>query len=108
MSTLMTKPETEVNAEPQRRRFTIEEFQRMGEAGIFAPEERVELIKGEVVRMTPLGPRHMEAVFALDDVLRPIAGPARRSRTGRSWKAGTWRPAACAHVLLSPRAGRAR
>jgi Uma2 family endonuclease len=67
--------ENEVDAEPLRRRFTVEEFQRMGEAGIFAPDERVELIDGEIIRMAPIGPRHMEAVFALEDVLRPVVGP---------------------------------
>jgi Uma2 family endonuclease len=65
-------------AEPQKRRFTVEEFQRMGEAGIIAPDERVELIDGEIIQMTPIGPRHMEAVFALEDYLRPIVGPAVR------------------------------
>ena len=75
MSTLMTEPEIEVGAKPQRRRFTVEEFQRMGEAGILAPEERVELIAGEIIQMTPIGPRHMEAVFALEDFLRPVVGP---------------------------------
>ncbi|MBW3570574.1 MAG: Uma2 family endonuclease [Gemmatimonadetes bacterium] len=64
-----------IDAEPMRRRFTVEEFQRMGEAGIFAPDERVELIGGEIIQMTPIGPRHMESVFALEDYLRPILGP---------------------------------
>lgn len=75
MSPLMIEPETDVGAEFQRRRFTVEEFQRMGEAGIIAPEERVELIAGEIIQMTPIGPRHMEAVFALEDFLRPVVGP---------------------------------
>jgi Uma2 family endonuclease len=61
--------------QPVRRRFTVEEFQRMGEAGIFAPDERVELIGGEIIQMTPIGPWHMETVFALEDYLRPIVGP---------------------------------
>lgn len=66
--------EDAIEVEPQRRRFTVEEFQRMGEAGIFAPDERVELIGGEIIRMTPIGPWHMESVFALEDYLRPIVG----------------------------------
>ena len=74
MSTAI-EPEIEVSAEPQRRRFTVEEFQRMGEAGIFAPDERVELIDGEIIRMTPIGPRHMQCVFAVEDFLRPLVGP---------------------------------
>jgi Uma2 family endonuclease len=57
--------EDAVEVEPQRRRFTVEEFQRMGEAGIIAPDERVELIDGEVYEMTPVGPRHILAIIQL-------------------------------------------
>ena len=64
-----------IEAEPVRRRFTVDEFQRMGEAGIFAPDERVELIDGEVIRMSPIGPEHVRCVFALDDYLRAVVGP---------------------------------
>lgn len=67
--------ENETEVEPARRRFTVEEFQRMGEAGIFAPDERVELVGGEIIRMAPIGPWHMEAVFAVEDYLRPRVGP---------------------------------
>jgi hypothetical protein len=48
--------ENAVEVEPARRRFTVDEFQRMGEAGIFAPDERLELIGGEVIHMSPLAP----------------------------------------------------
>jgi Uma2 family endonuclease len=58
--------ENEVEAEPARRRFTVDEFQRMGEAGIFAPDERVELIDGEVIQMTPVGPKHIWSVIHLN------------------------------------------
>lgn len=74
MSTLMIEPEIEVGVKPQRRRFTIEEFQRMGEVGIFAPEERVELISGEVFRMSPTGPRHNWSVIHLTKYFARIAG----------------------------------
>lgn len=74
MSTLMTEPEIEVGAKPQRRRFTVEEFQQMGEAGIFAPEERVELISGEIFRMSPTGPRHTSAVIHLTRYLTRLLG----------------------------------
>lgn len=61
-------------AEPQRRRFTVEEFQRMGEAGIIAPDERVELIDGEVYEMTPVGPRHIWSVIYLNKYLLKLVG----------------------------------
>lgn len=67
--------ENEIEVEPQRRRFTVDEFQRMGEAGIFAPDERLELIDGAVIQMTPVGPRHVMSMFAVDDFLRSMVGP---------------------------------
>ena len=39
--------------EYKRRPFTVEEYHRMAEAGIFRPEERVELIDGELIEMAP-------------------------------------------------------
>ena len=48
-----------------RRRFTVEEYHRMGDAGILAEDERVELIEGEIVKMTPIGFRHAGSVNRL-------------------------------------------
>jgi len=45
-----------------RKLFTVDEYHRMGEAGVFAPEERVELIDGEVIQMSPVGHRHIVCV----------------------------------------------
>jgi hypothetical protein len=50
----------------RRRRFTIEEYHRMGEAGILARRERVELIEGEIVEMTPIGRDHASVVDRLN------------------------------------------
>jgi Uma2 family endonuclease len=39
-----------------RRSFTVEEYHRMARAGVFAEDDRVELLDGEIVEMTLIGP----------------------------------------------------
>lgn len=56
-------------------RFTVGEYHRMGESGIFAPDARVELIEGEIVERTPIGPRHAACVNRLTDRLAGILRP---------------------------------
>ncbi len=58
-----------VVADPQiqRHRLTVEEYHRMGEAGILGEDARVELIEGELIDMTPVGSRHAGTVSALND-----------------------------------------
>ncbi|MGH3090591.1 MAG: Uma2 family endonuclease [Rubrobacteraceae bacterium] len=49
-----------------RHRFNVDEFYRMGEAGIFDEKSRVELIEGEVVEMNPIGSHHAGNVKRLN------------------------------------------
>ncbi len=56
------------------RRFTVEEYQRMGETGILREDDRVELIDGQVVKMTPIGPPHAGTVTALNRLLARAIG----------------------------------
>lgn len=47
------------------RRFTVEEYHRMAEMGILRPDERVELIRGVVRRMSPKNWAHVVAATKL-------------------------------------------
>src|SRR3954463_8858830 len=60
----------------ERRRFTVEEYYRMGEAGILSPEERLELIDGEIVLRDKSSLGHQAAV----DRINAALNPALRSR----------------------------
>ena len=58
-------------------RFTQDALLRMIDAGILAPDDRVELIDGEIVDMTPSGPRHAEYVDRLLHLLADLMPQAR-------------------------------
>lgn len=61
-----------------RHRFTVEEYHKMGEVDIFGEDDRVELIDGEVVRMTPVGLRHVRCVNRLTVLFVRFADAAGR------------------------------
>ena len=52
-----------------RRRFTVHDYHRMGEAGILHEDDRVELIEGEIVEMAAIGTRHFSCVNKLNRLL---------------------------------------
>lgn len=65
-----------MGAQLLKRLFTVDEFHRMGEAGVFGEEDRLELIDGEIISMTPIGPRHAACVNRLTALLLPQLGSA--------------------------------
>jgi Uma2 family endonuclease len=57
-----------------RKRFTIEEYHRMAEAGILHEDDRVELIDGEIVEMSPIGKHHAAIVNRLNAIITEQVG----------------------------------
>lgn len=53
----------------RRHMFTVKEYHRMAEAGIFGEDDRVELLEGEIVEMTPIGSGHAACVDRLTHLL---------------------------------------
>lgn len=49
----------------EKRLFTIEDYYRMAETGILHRDDRVELIRGEIVPMSPIGSPHASMVGRL-------------------------------------------
>jgi Uma2 family endonuclease len=64
-----------IHVEVTRRRFTIDEYHRMAEAGILHENDRVELIEGEIVQTTLIGRRHAACVAEFTRLLVPAVGP---------------------------------
>ncbi len=51
---------------PLKGPFTVDTYQRLGELGILGEDDRVELIDGQVVEMSPIGDRHASCVRRLN------------------------------------------
>ena len=65
-----------VSTSPEHRKFTVDEYYRMAEVGILRPDERVELIDGEIILMAPMGNPHATGVRRLERVWHDTAGNA--------------------------------
>lgn len=59
---------------PRRHRITVDHYYRMAEAGLFGPNERVELINGEIIDMPPMGSRHAAVLEQLGTSLTTAVG----------------------------------
>jgi Uma2 family endonuclease len=71
---------------PRRHRITADEYHRMAEVGLLAPDARVELIDGEIIDMAPIGRAHCSIVDQLtrlfiravgDDAIVRVQGSVR-------------------------------
>ena len=54
-----------------KTKLTVAEYHQLGKDGYFKPEDRVELIDGEVIYMSPIGGEHAWIVNRLNMILAP-------------------------------------
>ncbi len=69
-----------------RHRFSVDDYDRMIEAGVLGEDDQVELIEGEIVEMSPIGDKHVGCVrrsnrlfsrVLSDRVIVDVQSPAR-------------------------------
>lgn len=56
------------------RRWTRQEYERLGALGVLGEDERVQLVEGEIVGMSPQSALHATAVRLVEEALRGVAG----------------------------------
>jgi Uma2 family endonuclease len=86
-----------------RKRFTADEYQRMGEAGMLSEDDRVELIDGEIVTVTPNGTRHNASVNRANRALVRAAGDSAIVQSQGSVRLDRYSEPEPDLVLLRPR-----
>ena len=61
----------------KRRGFSVDDYQFLGRLGILDEDDRIELIDGEIVLMSPIGDRHLACVDMLaSQLFNGVAGQA--------------------------------
>ncbi|MBV8857627.1 MAG: Uma2 family endonuclease [Acidobacteria bacterium] len=58
-----------MSVEVVKKQFSIEDYYRIAAAGVFREDDRVELIEGEIIEMSPIGSRHAACVGRLTELL---------------------------------------
>jgi Uma2 family endonuclease len=89
---------------PRRHRITVDEYHRMAEVGLLAPDARVELIDGEIIDMAPIGRVHASVVDQLTRIFVRAVGDEAIVRVQGSVRLGRMSEPEPDLVLLRPRA----
>jgi len=56
----------------QERKLTVQDYHRMIEAGILTEDDRVELLDGKIVQMSPIGSQHTSTVKRINQLFSSI------------------------------------
>ena len=82
MTLLNTRPNSTFNLEPTAlKRWTVDEYHRMSELGLLDPNERTELIAGQITLMAAKGTPHVTSLHLLANILRDRLGNSALVRT---------------------------
>ncbi len=65
----LCKKQLKMAVQTQKKLFTVADYYKMAEVGILEPEDRVELIQGEIIQMSPIKSFHASVVDTLQDIL---------------------------------------
>jgi Uma2 family endonuclease len=56
-----------------KHRFNVKEYYRMAETGVLQPDARVELLNGEIIDMSPIGPFHGGVTNYLTEIFTAVS-----------------------------------
>ena len=59
---------------PTRHKLSVEDYHKLGDAGVLSEDSRVELIEGELIDMAPIGASHVWVVNRLTKLLVSAVG----------------------------------
>ena len=93
-----------MTTQPQSRAFTVGKCDRMVAADILTEEDRVELIAGQVVAMSPIGCRHAACVKRLNLLIGKMVGDSMLIGVQDPIRLGAYSEPEPDLVLLRPRA----
>jgi Uma2 family endonuclease len=91
MKTLKSLPNLTLTVEPTVVKYwTVQEYHRMSEMEVLAPNERTELINGQIVLMASKGTPHVTSLHLLADELRDRLGNTALVRTRDPIQLDNW------------------
>ena len=61
-----------MQTEATKKLFTVDEYYRIAETGILSEDVRTELINGEIIEMSPMGPRHAAGVSRVTELMMTL------------------------------------
>jgi Uma2 family endonuclease len=89
---------------PERMRISVERYFKMAETGVLTEEDRVELIEGDIFKMSPIGPPHGGITGRLTKLLILAAGDSAVLLPGSTLPLGDYSAPQPDLLLLAPRA----